>query len=145
MFTIRNMQQDDLEQVVAIEQSIFSDPWSVKAFSDSLNQELCIYLVVEREKEIVGYCGLYVVSDEGQITNVAVKQEYRNAHIATEMLTALINKAKGRGACDFTLEVRQSNTAAIHVYEKLGFQSVGLRKKFYDKPIEDAVIMWLYN
>ncbi len=139
------MEENDLEQVTQIEKNIFSDPWSRQSFLDSLNQDMCLYLVVNKEEEIVAYCGLYVVQDEGQITNVAVKENYRNAHVATVMLRELIRSAKDKGACNFTLEVRASNSAAIHLYEKLGFKNVGTRKRFYEKPIEDAVIMWLYK
>lgn len=145
MFDIKLMEESDLEQVVEIEKNIFSDPWSRKSFLDSLNQDMCIYLVVKNKEEVVAYCGLYVVQDEGQITNVAVKENYRNAHIATDMLNKLIKYAMDKGACNFTLEVRASNNAAIHIYEKLGFKKLGTRKKFYEKPVEDAVIMAIYK
>ena len=138
-------EEKDLEQVVAIEKSIFSDPWSERSFLESIVQENCLYLVVCKEEEIVAYSGLYVVQDEGQITNVAVKESYRNVHVATDMIIELMKRANARGACNFTLEVRTSNTTAIHLYEKLGFKSVGIRKRFYDNPIENAMIMWLYN
>lgn len=145
VYDIRLMEESDLEQVVEIEKSIFSDPWSRQSFLDSLNQDMCVYLAVENQEEIVAYCGLYVVQDEGQITNVAVKENYRNAHVATDMLNQLIKHAIDKGACNFTLEVRASNNAAIHIYEKLGFEKVGTRKKFYEKPVEDAIIMLLYK
>lgn len=145
MFDIKLMEECDLEQVVEIEKSIFSDPWSRQSFLDSLKQDMCVYLVVKNQEEIVAYCGLYVVQDEGQITNVAVKENYRNAHIATDMLNELIKQAIVKGAHNFTLEVRASNNTAIHIYEKLGFKKVGTRKKFYEKPVEDAIIMLLYK
>lgn len=145
MFDIRCMEEKDLEQVVEIEKSIFSDPWSQRSFLDSIVQDKCLYLVVCKEEEIIAYCGLYVVQDEGQITNVAVKESYRNAHVATDMISELMKRANVMGACNFTLEVRTSNTTAIHLYEKLGFESVGIRKKFYENPVEDAMIMWYYN
>lgn len=145
MFDIKLMEESDLEQVVEIEKSIFSDPWSRQSFLDSLNQEMCVYLVVKNQEEVVAYCGLYVVQDEGQITNVAVKENYRKLHVATDMLSELIKQAIDRGARNFALEVRASNNAAIHIYEKLGFEKVGTRKKFYENPVEDAIIMLLYK
>ncbi|WP_310601973.1 ribosomal protein S18-alanine N-acetyltransferase [Anaerosporobacter sp.] len=145
MFTIRRMEERDLEQVVEMEKNIFSDPWSRTSFLDSLNQDMCMYLVVSKQEEIVAYSGVYVIQDEGQITNVAVKADYRNEHIATDMLNELIKRAEDKGAQDFTLEVRESNGAAIHLYEKLGFKSVGTRKNFYENPLEDAMIMWRYK
>lgn len=144
MFNIRPMQKEDIDQVVQIEKDTFSDPWSYQSFLDSMNEELSIYLVVDKDEEVVAYCGLYVVQDEGQITNVAVKESYRDAHVATGMLKELINHAKDKGARNFTLEVRVSNDVAIHLYKKLGFESVGIRKRFYENPVEDAMIMWLY-
>ena len=139
------MQIEDIEQVVQIEKATFSDPWSYQSFVDSWNENCCIYLVAEKEKEIVAYCGLYVIQDEGQITNVAVKSTCRGEHIGTNMLNELINQAKNKGAKNFTLEVRLSNKVAIHLYEKLGFTNVGIRKRFYNNPVEDAMIMWFYN
>lgn len=139
---VRNMQASDLEQVANIERAAFSKPWSYKAFEDSLSLSNAIYNVAVNNDEILGYCGLYCVLNEANITNVAVKRDVRNKGIAYGMLVSLLEQAKEKGIEAVTLEVRKSNGAAIHLYEQLGFRSAGIRKDFYEMPTEDAVIMW---
>ncbi len=140
---IRRMTEADLEQVCAIEKETFSDPWSEDDFRNSLLDDKNDYLVVDIDGMIAGYCGFWGVIDEGDIFNVAVRKEYRRQHIGADMLKALIEKGRERGITSFTLEVRLSNEPAIRLYEDLGFQRAGIRKDFYSKPKEDAVIMWL--
>lgn len=139
---IVEMKPEDVPEVAAIERSIFSQPWSEKGFSDSLRSSDTLYFVAKEQGQILGYCGLLQSFDEADITNVAVHPAARGKGIAYEMLRCLMEQGKIRGIERFTLEVRVSNEAAIHVYEKLGFASVGIRKNFYDMPREDAMIMW---
>ena len=140
---IRKMTEADLPQVCAIEKDCFSDPWSEESFAKSLQDKNNYYIVVEIDGEIVAYCGYWGIVDEGHIYNVAVKKEYRRQRIGYRMLKALLEEASARGIDSFTLEVRASNQAAIGLYESLGFKPVGIRRDFYAKPREDAVIMWL--
>ncbi len=140
---IRGMTEADLPEVCAIENETFSDPWSHDDFRSSLLDNKNDYLVVEIDGRIAAYCGFWGVAGEGDIFNVAVKKEYRRQHIGETMLKALIEKGVARGITSFTLEVRSSNDPAIRLYESLGFKSAGIRKDFYTKPKEDAVIMWL--
>ena len=140
---IRRMTEDDLEQVDIIEQQTFSEPWSKEDFDSSLKDSNNEYLVAEHEGMVAGYCGYWGVAGEGYIYNVAVKKEFRNQGIGHQMLTALLENSKHRGITSLTLEVRYSNAPAIHLYESLGFENAGIRKDFYTKPNEDAVIMWL--
>lgn len=140
---IRKMTETDLSEVCAIEQATFSDPWSEEDFRSSLKEPGNGYLVAEEEGEIAGYCGYWGIAGEGYIYNVAVKKEYRRQRIGYQMLKTLLDESLGRGITSFTLEVRRSNEAAIRLYEALGFESAGVRKDFYTKPKEDAVIMWL--
>lgn len=139
---IRPMKAEDLPEVSRIESEIFSMPWSQKGFEDSLKKEDTTYLTVLLRGKIVGYCGLQQVLDEADITNVAVLAPYRRWGIGFAMLDELLRCAKERGVVNFTLEVRESNAAAIALYEKLGFENCGIRKNFYEKPTENAVIMW---
>lgn len=143
-FTIRKMKQEDLAQVAAIEKNLFSIPWSQTGFADSLAQDNTIYLVAEEvyTGQIAGYCGLYQMYDEADITNVAVDVPFRRQHLAQELIRELLKQGAGQGVVAFTLEVRKSNHAAIALYEKEYFQAVGIRRGFYQKPPEDAVIMW---
>lgn len=140
---IRRMEQKDLEQVLSIENEIFESPWKFHDFENSMTNSQNIYLVVEEDEEIIAYCGLWGVAGEGQIYNVAVKEKFRNNHIALSMLKELISLGKQEELSAFTLEVRISNESAIKLYHNLGFKDVGIRKNFYENPKEDAIIMWL--
>lgn len=140
---IREMKEADLAEVCRIEQEIFSDPWSYEDFEDSYQSENNTYLIAEIDGKIAGYCGYWGIADEGYIYNVAVREDYRRNQIGYKMLAELISHAKDRGITALTLEVRQSNEAARSLYERLGFVNAGIRKDFYTKPKEDAVIMWL--
>lgn len=139
---LRYMKREDLDQVYAIEQTLFTRPWSRQDFLDALSKEENIYLVAEDKEQILGYCGVWGVAGEGQITNVAVKKEYQGNGVGTALLRYTLKEGESRKLYTYTLEVRVSNHAALHLYEKMGFHSVGIRKDFYDLPQEDAMIMW---
>lgn len=145
MLTVRLMEETDLDQVAAIEAGIFSEPWSKKGFLDSLRQQESIYVTALLDGKVVGYCGLLQSFDEADITNVAVEESARGQGVATSMLTELLKLGRKRGILHVTLEVRVSNANAIHLYEKLGFSGVGVRKNFYELPKEDALIMWRHE
>ena len=139
---VRCMRKEDVEQVASIEQVLFSKPWSKKDFLDALSKEENIYLVAEEQEKILGYCGVWGVAGEGQITNVAVREDYQGRGIATALFTYLFEEGSRKQLYAYTLEVRVSNHTAIGLYEKLGFFAKGIRKDFYELPREDAVIMW---
>lgn len=141
---IRSMTNVDLDAVVSIEETAFSMPWSKEGFASALQMPGSNYLVaVEPSGEIVGYCGYYSVLDEAEVTNVAIAPVHRKKGYATLMLTELLRQAKCNFIHKVVLEVRFSNHNAIALYEKLGFQKLGLRRDFYEKPREDAIIMLL--
>lgn len=142
MMQVRRMEERDLDQVAELEQAIFSMPWSRKAFQDSISLAHTLYVVAEDEGKILGYCGCYQMLEEAEITNVAVAEAFRGQGIASRMLETLMSLGEEQGAFAYTLEVRAGNEAAIRLYEKLGFENLGIRKNFYEKPVEDAVIMW---
>ncbi len=139
---VRPMEEQDLSQVAAIEQEAFSTPWSLQSFRDSLGLPHAIFLIAEYEGEIAGYCGCYQSIEEGEITNVAVKRDFRRRGIARTLLEKLFRECRSRGIGSILLEVRAGNRAAIGLYESLGFEQAGIRRNFYEKPREDAVIMW---
>lgn len=145
MYEIKEMQPEDLDEVAELEKEIFSTPWSRKGFEDALKQEAVCYLVVRENGVLAGYCGLIRSFDEADITNVAVSPLFRNRGIAQAMLQRLMEQGEKKGIFNYTLEVRAGNAPALRVYEKLGFESVGIRPRFYEKPVEDAVIMWKYG
>ncbi|MDO4284454.1 MAG: ribosomal protein S18-alanine N-acetyltransferase [Eubacteriales bacterium] len=95
-----------------------------------------------RAPRILGICGVRKIMGEGEITNVAVLPTHRQRGVARRMLERLLSEARQEGVTSFTLEVRSGNTAAIRLYESLGFQVEGRRSRFYRKPEEDALILW---
>ena len=139
---IRTMKVQDLPQIIAIEKENFSCPWSEKGFINELEKENITYLVAVEAEEIQGYCGEWFFLDEGEITNVSVKAHHRRKGIAARLLQELFVQAALKGVKAHTLEVRKSNQAAIQLYQKLGFEIEGIRKNFYEKPVEDGMIMW---
>ena len=141
MITIRNMQVADALAVSEIEQEIFSRPWSYQVFVDSLNLGNTIFLVAEEEGRILGYIGMYLAMDEGEITNVAVMKQERQRGIGGMLLKEIKKEAERRAIARIVLEVRVSNASAIRLYEREGFQNCGVRKNFYELPREDAYIM----
>ena len=109
-----------------------------------MEQENTCFLSACKNGSIVGYCGYLQVLDEADITNVAVDAASRRDGVGESMLQELMRRGAQKGIKAFTLEVRESNLAAISLYQKLGFASAGIRKNFYDAPKENAVIMWKY-
>ena len=143
-YTIVPMTYDHIPQVAAIERQCFPDPWSERMLREHLDNQCAAALVALGEDgTILGYAGLLVVLDEGYITNVATRPEYRRQGIASDLLGVFRNFAEGNHLAFLTLEVRASNTAARTLYEKEGYAQVGCRKNYYDHPKEDAIIMTL--
>ncbi len=140
---IRKMEQADAAEVSRLEAEIFAQPWSRQGFLDALSGEGVIFLVAELRGEIVGYCGMYCAADEGEITNVAVAPKARRHGVGKQLMEHFLREAKDAGARQVILEVRISNEAAIHLYERFGFTIRGTRKDFYDEPREDAYVMIL--
>ncbi|MCR5161473.1 MAG: ribosomal protein S18-alanine N-acetyltransferase [Lachnospiraceae bacterium] len=138
---IRQMEDGDLDQVTALEEKIFSIPWTRDGFYESLHSQYTLYLVAETEK-IVGYCGYMRSFEDADICNVAVDPEMRCRGIGEAMLRRLMEEGRKDGIERYTLEVRVSNVSALRLYQKLGFEIVGKRKNFYALPTEDAYIMW---
>lgn len=139
---IRKLQEEDIEALAEIEAEIFSMPWSPEAFRELLKNPFCFYLVALADGEVAGGAGYTELSGEASIDNVAVAKRHRNMGIGQALLQELIALGEARQITAFTLEVRVSNATAIHIYEKFGFCSEGIRPGFYEKPREDAMIMW---
>ena len=139
---VRELREEDVEPLAAIEEASFSMPWSARDFHDLLFREYCLYVVAEVDGEVAGCAGLTNSCNEGNIDNVVVAERFRGCGVAQKMLTELLARGEAQGIEAFTLEVRVNNAPAIHVYEKFGFVSEGIRPKFYEKPVEDAAIMW---
>lgn len=145
MVIFRKMEIADIEEVSIIEKECFSVPWSCQDFIETLGLKYAYYMVAEGENGLIGVCGYRNICKEAEISNVSVRQSYRNKGIAFQMLNILLENGVKQGAEAFTLEVRENNKAAISLYRKLGFIEEGRRRNFYEKPSEDAIIMWKRN
>lgn len=141
MVTIRPMEIPDLDQVLSIEEACFSVPWTANGFFSFLIREDARFYVAEEEGEILGYCGIILCVDEGDITNVCVREDSRKRGIGRCLVEHMLEDTEEAGIRIWHLEVRQSNHDAIRLYEKLGFVQDGLRKGYYEEPREDAVLM----
>jgi len=138
---IVKMELSHLDEVIEIERSSFSDPWSYRMFVSELKSPHTIYFVALSDNKVIGYVGGWIVLNELHITNLAVAGTHRGRGIANILLDKLFVVAIERG-CDIAyLEVRASNTPAQNLYNKLGFEVAYVRKGYYTKPIEDALVM----
>ena len=143
MISIRELRYEDVDAVCRLEEEAFSMPWHKQSFIEMIENKDALYLVAIEDSQVVGCCGLRSIVGEGDISNIVVKKEFQGRGIAQLMLKELMETGTKRFQIEsFTLEVRLSNQNAIHIYEKLGFNSEGIRKNFYEKPTEDAMIMW---
>lgn len=140
--TYRRMTPEDVPFISRLEEETFSMPWSANDFLEMIEKDDARYYVAEKDGRLLGGCGVLLIAGEGNITNVVITPEARNQGIGTGMLRHLMKESEQEGIKAFTLEVRVSNVSAIHVYEKLGFVSEGIRPGFYEKPSEDAMIFW---
>lgn len=134
---IKNMEKSDVPFVAEIEKECFSMPWSEQAFYDELENPYGVTLVAVVEGTVAGFLNVRDVLGEIYINNIAVKRNYRRRGIAQKLLLELEKRAY-----DFiTLEVRESNESAIKLYEKMDYKRVGVRRNFYEKPTENAILM----
>ena len=137
------MDRSRVADVAAIEQECFSRPWSEDMLTQELYNDSASYiLAVAEDGTALGYAALTVVLDEGSIDKVAVKGKYRRMGVADALVDAFVRFGRANLAF-LTLEVRQSNTAALELYMKHGFVQVGRRKNYYTDPREDAILMTL--
>lgn len=138
------MQNDHVYGVNALEKICFSQPWSLKSIEAELKNEHARFRVALNEGKVIGYVGMYNICACGYVTNIAVDPEYRRMGVAKKLLEEIIKCGLNEETEFISLEVRESNVAAIRLYECLGFKNVGMRKNFYTKPIENAIIMTKY-
>ena len=138
---IAEMDAIHVSQIAKLEQICFSDPWPDESIRSELNNPLSYWLVALDGERVVGYIGSQAVLGEADIMNVAVDPDYRRLHIGETLLLQLQQALAQKDVYSLTLEVRASNDAAIHLYEKLGYQQVGCRKNYYHHPKEDAFIL----
>ena len=138
MIEIIRMNESHTEAVAELERQNFSEPWPEIAVRSELTNKLSLWLVALDGGQVVGYVGSQTVLQEADMMNIAVADSHRRQGIARALVEELIRQLD---AYQLTLEVRASNAGAIALYESLGFTQVGLRKNYYHKPKEDALIL----
>ena len=142
--TVRRATIEDAKEIFAIEMECFSVPWSLDSIeTELLNEDNKLYYVVEDANGVVGYAGAWLVYDEGQITNIAIRPSARHQGFGAKLTSALIEECFKRGMHEIFLEVRISNLSALSLYRQLGLTVKGMRKNYYSEPKEDAYIMSL--
>ena len=138
MIEIVRMNESHVSAVAELERQNFSEPWPEIAVRSELTNKLALWLVAVEDGVVAGYVGSQTVLQEADMMNIAVADTHRRRGIARMLVEELIRQLD---AYQLTLEVRASNAPAIALYEKLGFTQVGLRKNYYHKPKEDALIL----
>jgi ribosomal-protein-alanine N-acetyltransferase len=141
--TIAPLRKKDLRAVMAIEQQVYTHPWTHSLFLSELALPASrVYLVARVDRVVVGYAGLMLAPDEAHVTTIAVDPEWQRHHVATRLLVALTREALERNYAAMTLEVRVSARGAQALYRRFGFVPEGARTNYYVGPAEDAVVMW---
>jgi [ribosomal protein S18]-alanine N-acetyltransferase len=141
---IRTLQLRDLSAIEDIERDSYATPWSRSMFAGELSKasSVCLGAFDEETGELIGYLIVSRYVDAWHVMNIAVDPNVRRAGVATALLVRLFEVTSGDGRRGYTLEVRVSNTGAINLYERLGFQPRGIRRGYYTDNREDALIMW---
>lgn len=141
MVIIEKMSREHIPELAEIEQLCFAVPWSEKQLLEELENPLGSYFVAVEDGRVLGYIGSQTVIDETCVMNVAVRPDCRGKCLGSLLMEALVQDCLEKGSRLLTLEVRVSNEPALALYRAFGFQQVGLRKGYYEKPREDAIIM----
>jgi ribosomal-protein-alanine N-acetyltransferase len=140
---VRRMEEADLDAVMRIERESFSTPWSRVSFHNLLGRDDANLWVGVVDGAVVGYAVVWYVLQEAELGNLAVAQGWRRRGLGRRLLEWTLEKARNRGTDRVFLEVRMSNDSAKQLYERRGFVSVGIRRRYYRAPVEDARVMCL--
>ena len=138
----REMTAGDMDDVLVIEHVSFSIPWSREMFLEEIAYPFCHDLVAVIGEILVGYISFAVVCDEAHLRNVAVHRDWQRLGVASGLLSQMIVTISALGVKRVTLEVRESNRAALALYKRFGFVVEGVRPSYYQETGEDALIMW---
>ncbi|MBN2307582.1 MAG: ribosomal protein S18-alanine N-acetyltransferase [Candidatus Hydrogenedentes bacterium] len=133
--------QEHLDRIMAIEVEAYPEPWTRGMFVDELRNPRSHFDVVFLDEALVGYGGFWLVLDEAHITSVTVCRDQRGRGYGRRLMEHLLERARTVGARLATLEVRMSNLTARNLYLSLGFRPVGIRKDYYPRSHEDAMVM----
>ncbi len=145
-FHIQKMQIENIDDILTIEELCYGEHhWSYESFVSELNNQISTYNCAILNNRCIGYMGIWKIIDEAHVTNLSVHPDFQNKKIAHKLLLSSVDECYKSKVKYITLEVRISNEKAIHLYEKFGFKSLGLRKNYYQDNNEDALIMWSEN
>lgn len=140
---LQPMSLDHLDEVVRIENDMFPTPWTRKAFEyDLSSNQLAHYFVLKKDDKIIGYSGIWLFGHIAHLTTICITREFLNTGLGRWLLLKTMKLGEEMGVARYTLEVRETNTAAIKLYENCGYRKVGVREKYYHEIDEDAVVMW---
>ncbi|MSO45359.1 MAG: ribosomal-protein-alanine N-acetyltransferase [Acidobacteria bacterium] len=132
-----------IDDVMAIEEMSFTNPWTRDMYLAEFESGVSFcYLARDEARRVVGFCSIWRVVDELHINNLAVAPTCRRAGVASALLTRALGDGVAAGATRATLEVRRSNEPARQLYERFGFGVAGVRRGYYNQPIEDAIVLW---
>jgi len=145
-FSITPMVPADLAEVMELEHGSFSTPWSEESFLAELEKEFShVYVARAEDGVLVGFVCFWALYGEAHILNIAVRADMRRMGVGTALAVEALRQSIMEGAKTATLEVREKNIAAIRLYEGLGFVRAGVRRGYYEKPNDNAVIMWHHH
>ena len=138
---------DQIDAILAIEEASFTNPWTRVMYLAELENTGTSYCFLAKapDGQVVGFCSFWRVLDELHINNLAVLPAFRRRGAATALLTYVLQRGVALGARRATLEVRRSNDPARLLYERFGFTVAGIRRAYYTKPVEDALVLWREN
>lgn len=140
---IRLAEQNDVPHVVAIEQQVHHDPMSESMIQNELSVEQGRFWVVFAQAQVVAYAMVWIVMDQAELHNIAVAASHQRQGIARKLMRWICDDVRALDVTNMFLEVREGNLPARQLYERLGFEAVGVRRKYYQHPVEDAVVMSL--
>jgi ribosomal-protein-alanine N-acetyltransferase len=136
------MRPEDVESVVEIERSAFSTPWNAATFLKLVDRSDAEISVLEKAPDgVIGYSVLWCVRDQGELANIAVTEEWRGRGLGSLLLDHVLRRARERGVRALFLEVRESNERAARMYAERGFEEIGRRRGYYERPREDARVL----
>lgn len=139
---VRLMEAGDVERVVAIEGASFSSAWQPDTFRTLLHRPGAELWVLDSVDDgVIGYSVLWCILDQGELANMAIADGHRGRGLGALLLGRMLDVARDRNVASVYLEVRASNEAAVGLYERFGFVHIGVRKGYYRKPREDALVM----
>ena len=139
---IRPAQLRDVYSIQSIDRSVFPKSWTQQFTVEQITRRKGAHIVAERAHRVVGHGGVAFLADDAHVTSIAVDPQHHRLGVGTTLMEELIELSAAKVSGSITLEVRVSNESAIALYERLGFESAGVRPNYYADTKEDAVIMW---